>query len=116
MKIIDKLNEPKYGFIVQNLTNDEQLTEDHKQQFIDYANNAEIETDIKDKNFEKKVNEEYFFMNISPQIGKAHNKVEMLENNKLTRVMSKSKFYNCLKNVAEVKLPHMFNSEDDFIA
>lgn len=115
MKIIDKLNEPKYRFIIQNLTIDTQLADDHKQQFVDYVNNTEIEPDLKDEIFERKVNEEFFFLNISPQIAIGHNKVGSLISNKLTRVMSKSKLYNCLKQGAGVKFQLMYNSEEDFI-
>lgn len=115
MKVIDKFNEPKYGFILINLKNDIYLTDSQKDKFFSYANNTEIKHDIKDNEFENKVNEEYFFLNISPLVGSHHNKMRVLKNKTLTRIMSKSKFYTCLKQTAEIANPHIFSSENDFI-
>lgn len=115
MKIANKLKDKKYSFILQNLTSDKQLEDNHKQEFIDYSASEDLKPGISDVDFERKVNDDFFYRNISPLVNKKHNKVAKLKNNKLLRIMSKSNLYKRLKNSAESKHPHLFFSEDDFI-
>lgn len=113
MKIIDKIIHD-YKFIIDNLTDDNQLTTNDKDNFINYASGLNIDSAINPKIFIEKVNKDFFYNNKSPLVNRKLNRVSNTKIRNLCTVLTKAKFYYYLKLSSEHKLPHLFETEIDF--